>query len=109
MGALKAGATVSVLDPQYPPERQKILLDVANPKFLICIQKAIKNFGNLSDTVVDFIASNLSIKSTVPALELSDDAELRGGMLMAQTVWYPIDQVERQTPMSLSDRIQSQL
>lgn len=79
MGALKAGATVSVLDPQYPPERQKILLDVANPKFLICIHKAIENFGNLSDTVVDFIASNLSIKATVPALALSDDGELRGG------------------------------
>jgi L-aminoadipate-semialdehyde dehydrogenase len=79
MGALKAGATVSVLDPQYPPERQKILLDVANPKFLICIQRATEEFGKLSGTVIDFIASNLSIKSTVPALELCDDGELRGG------------------------------
>ncbi|KAL9630010.1 MAG: hypothetical protein Q9164_006624 [Protoblastenia rupestris] len=34
IAALKAGATVGVLDPQYPPERQKILLDVARPRFL---------------------------------------------------------------------------
>lgn len=31
MGALKAGATVNVVDPQYPPERQTVLLVVVKP------------------------------------------------------------------------------
>jgi L-aminoadipate-semialdehyde dehydrogenase len=81
MGALKAGATVSVLDPQYPPERQKILLDVANPRFLVCIQRANEESGKPDDMVMDFIASNLKIKSTVPALKLSDNGELKGGIV----------------------------
>ncbi|KAL9631405.1 MAG: hypothetical protein Q9164_005915 [Protoblastenia rupestris] len=37
IAALKAGAIVSVLGPHYPPERQKILLDIARPKFLVCL------------------------------------------------------------------------
>jgi len=79
MGALKAGATVSVLDPHYPPERQKILLDVARPRFLVYIERAKEEFGQPSDIVMDFIVNNLSIKSTVPALELLDNGELRMG------------------------------
>ncbi|KAH8812317.1 hypothetical protein F5884DRAFT_701490 [Xylogone sp. PMI_703] len=79
MGALKAGATVSVIDPQYPPERQKVLLDVARPKFLIYIQRANEDFGKPSDIVTDFVATTLSIKSTIPALQLCDDGTLKGG------------------------------
>ncbi|KAI2607944.1 aminoadipate reductase [Hypoxylon sp. NC1633] len=79
MGALKAGATVSVIDPQYPPERQKVLLDVARPSFLVCIQKANEESGKPSDLVMDFVTNSLSIKSIVPALELSDIGELKGG------------------------------
>jgi L-aminoadipate-semialdehyde dehydrogenase len=81
MGALKAGATVSVLDPQYPPERQKVLLEVANPRFLVSIQKATEEFGKLSDIAMDFVASDLSIKATVPALQLCDNGELKGGIV----------------------------
>jgi L-2-aminoadipate reductase len=79
MGALKAGATVSVLDPQYPPDRQNILLDVARPVFLVCIRKAIKESGELADSVTEFIVSTLAIKATVPALYLSDNGQLKGG------------------------------
>ena len=71
MGALKAGATVSVIDPQYPPERQKVLLDIARPRFLICIDMANKESGPLSESVMEFVASNLSLKSTIPALALA--------------------------------------
>ena len=60
MATLKARATVSVIDPQYPSERQKILLNVASPRFLVCIQRANKEFGKPSDIVMDFISSNLS-------------------------------------------------
>lgn len=81
MGALKAGATVSVVDPQYPPERQTVLLDVAKPKFLVCIQKANEDSGPPSDLVLQFVSSSLSLKSTIPALELSDNGELKGGFV----------------------------
>lgn len=81
MGALKAGATVSVLDPQYPPDRQKVLLDVARPKFLVCIQRTLDEFGQLSEIVTDFIASDLKLKATVPALEISEHGDLKGGIV----------------------------
>jgi len=32
MGILKAGATLSVLDPAYPSDRQNIYLEVAKPR-----------------------------------------------------------------------------
>ncbi|KAK5449593.1 large subunit of alpha-aminoadipate reductase [Exophiala xenobiotica] len=89
MGALKAGATVSVLDPQYPPERQKILLDVARPRFLVCIERANVEFGKPSDTVMDFVANNLSIKTTVPALELLENGELKGGNVNGEECLQP--------------------
>lgn len=79
MGALKAGATVSVLDPQYPADRQKVLLEVANPTFLVQIRRATEDAGKLADSVAEFIASNLKIKAEVPALCLGDDGELSGG------------------------------
>jgi len=89
MGALKAGATVSVLDPQYPPERQKVLLDVARPRFLVCIQRANEESGKPADSVMDFVASKLSIKTTIPALELSDNGVLKGGDVNGQDCLLP--------------------
>ena len=86
MGALKAGATVSVLDPQYPPERQKILLDVAKPRFLVCIQRANEEFGKPSETVMEFVANELSIKYIIPALKLLDTGDLESGENMSDTI-----------------------
>lgn len=40
LGILKAGATFTVIDPAYPPERQIVYLRVALPKALITISKA---------------------------------------------------------------------
>jgi L-aminoadipate-semialdehyde dehydrogenase len=79
MGALKAGATVSVLDPQYPPDRQRVLLDVARPAFLVCIRRATQESGQLDASVTAFISETLSIKATIPALFLADDGRLEGG------------------------------
>ncbi|KAF2143218.1 uncharacterized protein K452DRAFT_247600 [Aplosporella prunicola CBS 121167] len=81
MGALKAGATVSVLDPQYPPDRQTIYLEVANPRFLVQIERATEEAGKLPDTVREFITKNLSLKAEVPALKLQDDGTLVGGQV----------------------------
>ncbi len=86
IGALKAGATVSVLDPTYPPERQRILLDVARPRFLVCIQRANEEFGKPSDTVMDFVTNKLNIKSIIPALKLSDSGHLEIGHVEALTL-----------------------
>lgn len=84
MGALKAGATVSVLDPQYPAERQKVLLGVSQPQFLICIQRAIDEFGHLPSLVSDYINTDLDVKATVPALRLSSNGQLTGGTVKGQ-------------------------
>ncbi|KAM0431871.1 hypothetical protein ACHAPT_005124 [Fusarium lateritium] len=81
MGALKAGATVSVLDPHYPAERQKVILDVARPRFLVYIQKAVDEFGKPPELVDEFIANTLDLKAVVPALHLGDNGELSGGQV----------------------------
>lgn len=79
IGVLKAGATFSVLDPLYPPDRQRIYLEVAQPKALINIKKATLDAGELSTTVRNYIDDSLSLKAEVPALFLDDDGTLYGG------------------------------
>ncbi|KAK5009698.1 large subunit of alpha-aminoadipate reductase, partial [Elasticomyces elasticus] len=49
MGVLKAGATFSVIDPTYPPDRQVIFLDVAKPRALVVIEKATQHAGAMSN------------------------------------------------------------
>lgn len=75
MGVLKAGATFSVIDPAYPPARQNIYLSVAKPRALVVLRKA----GALDEEVIKYIGQELSLKTTVPALELLDDGSLAGG------------------------------
>ncbi|KAJ5168361.1 L-2-aminoadipate reductase large subunit [Penicillium canariense] len=79
MGILKAGATFSVIDPAYPPERQNIYLDVARPRALIKIAKATRDAGEVSDIVRSFISDNLELHTEIPALALHDDGTLTGG------------------------------
>lgn len=86
MGILKAGATFSVIDPAYPPERQCIYLDVARPRALINIAKATKDAGELSEKVRLFIDEHLQLRTEIPALALLDDGELRGGSVGGQDV-----------------------
>ncbi|PYI06451.1 large subunit of L-aminoadipate-semialdehyde dehydrogenase [Aspergillus sclerotiicarbonarius CBS 121057] len=86
MGILKAGATFSVIDPAYPPERQCIYLDVARPRALINIEKATKDAGELSEVVRSFIDKNLELRTEVPALALRDDGTLVGGSINGQDV-----------------------
>lgn len=87
MGILKAGATFSVIDPAYPPERQNIYLDVARPRALINIAKATKDAGELSDIVRTFINETLELRTEVPALALHDDGTLTGGSVNGQDVF----------------------
>ncbi|KAJ5972274.1 Male sterility NAD-binding [Penicillium vulpinum] len=87
MGILKAGATFSVIDPAYPPERQNIYLDVARPRALVNIAKATKDSGELSDIVRTFIDKNLELRTEIPALALLDDGTLIGGSVNGQDVF----------------------
>ena len=64
LGALKAGATVSVLDPQYPPERHIVLLNIARPRFVINIQRAIDEFP-MSQSVKQHMREQLDLRTCV--------------------------------------------
>jgi acyl-CoA synthetase (AMP-forming)/AMP-acid ligase II len=81
MGALKAGAAVSVLDPLYPADRQIIYLDVGRPRFLVHIERAVEHAGKIADKVRSFIDETLDLKAEVPALKLRDDGTLAGGQV----------------------------
>ena len=79
MGVLKAGATFSVIDPLYPPDRQIIYLEVAQPRALINLEKATQDAGKLSEKVRSFIKDSLQLRAEIPALAIQDDGSLVGG------------------------------
>lgn len=82
MGVLKAGGTFSVIDPAYPPSRQNIYLQVAQPRALVVIEKA----GKLSDLVRDYLSNELAILTEIPALAIQDDGTLIGGQVDGKDV-----------------------
>lgn len=86
VGILKAGATFSVIDPSYPPDRQNIYLDVARPRALVVIDKATREAGELTDKVRNFIKEHLDLRTEVPGLELKDDGTLVGGNVNGKDV-----------------------
>ena len=71
-GVLKAGATFSVIDPAYPPQRQTVYLQVADPKGLIVIKSA----GILDDFVEDYIKENLSLKTRIDQIAVASNHHL---------------------------------
>ncbi|KAI7768885.1 hypothetical protein LZL87_000432 [Fusarium oxysporum] len=79
MGTLAAGAIVTVLDPQYPPQRQQIYLQVYKPKALISIRKATEESGPLAPLVQKCIDDELAIKIKIPDLRFTNDGELTAG------------------------------
>ena len=79
MGILASGATMTVLDPAYPPARQRIYLEVSQPRALIKIGRATDENGPLAGLVQDYITGELSLKAQVPELRLRDDGFLVGG------------------------------
>jgi len=93
VATLKAGAAFSVIgmfylpgifldiecfstDPAYPPSRQTIYLRVAQPRGLV----VLKGAGTINSAVRTFISSELHICVEVPALELSADGTIMGGL-----------------------------
>ena len=75
MGVLKAGATFSVIDPQYPAPRQKVYLSVAKPSALVVLERA----GSLLPDVEEYAHSgtDFKLRCLVSALHLNDDGTLR--------------------------------
>ncbi|PHH66590.1 hypothetical protein CDD82_1532 [Ophiocordyceps australis] len=81
MGTLASGATISILDPLYPPTRQQVYLEVAQPCALINIARATDEAGLPAPTVRRYIDETLDLKTEVPSLRLQDDGFLSGGDL----------------------------
>ncbi|KAK5710241.1 large subunit of alpha-aminoadipate reductase [Elasticomyces elasticus] len=78
MGVLKAGATFSVIDPAYPPDRQIIYFEVAQPRALVIIEKATEG-KRLAESVQNYVRDSLNLRAQVPALKLRDDGTIVGG------------------------------
>lgn len=98
MGILKAGATFSVLDPAYPPDRQNIYLEVSRPKALIIIAKATEEAGELSEKVRSFVDMNLDLRTEVAALALLDDGTLLGGTLRGADIFDGVLSLKSRSP-----------
>ena len=79
MGVLAAGATICILDPAYPPTRQKIYLEIAEPRAIISLAKATDEAGELAPLVRSYIDQELHLKAEVSSLRLRDDGVLVGG------------------------------
>ncbi|KAI1479590.1 large subunit of L-aminoadipate-semialdehyde dehydrogenase [Daldinia eschscholtzii] len=90
MGTLASGATMTVLDPAYPPARQKIYLEVSQPRALIKIGRATDENGPLADLVQGYIDQELQLKAQVPELRLLDDGTLAGGQVDSQDIFEPL-------------------
>ncbi|KAI1876249.1 uncharacterized protein JN550_001745 [Neoarthrinium moseri] len=87
MGTLAAGATMTVLDPAYPPARQKIYLEVSQPRALIRIGRATDENGTLAPLVQKYIDEELQLKAEVPELRLHDGGLLTGGEVDGKDVF----------------------
>ncbi|KAK4703385.1 L-2-aminoadipate reductase, partial [Phenoliferia sp. Uapishka_3] len=97
MGVLKAGATFSVIDPAYPPARQTIYLEVAQPRALVILAHA----GSLLPPVRAYVTDKLSIKVEIPALELLSSGLLLGSSGTTPDVLSPA-QAFAQTPVGIA-------
>lgn len=87
MGTLAAGATITVLDPAYPPARQQIYLEVSQPKALITIGKARDENGDFAPRVQKYVDEELSLKIRIPELRMSNEGQLSGGQFQGKEVF----------------------
>ena len=76
MGVLKAGATFSVIDPAYPPNRQKIYLSVAKPRGLIMLEKA----GQIAPSVRQYLQDELDLRTEISSLAMQPDGSVKGSL-----------------------------
>ncbi|KAL2137283.1 hypothetical protein VTI74DRAFT_5014 [Chaetomium olivicolor] len=98
MGILASGATMTVLDPAYPPARQKIYLEVSQPRALLRIGRATDENGPLAPLVQKYIDDELQLKTDVPELRLRDDGVLYGGEVDGQDIFASVRQLASSPP-----------
>lgn len=89
---------MTVLDPAYPPARQKIYLEVSQPRALIKIGRATDENGPLADLVQGYIDQELQLKAQVPELRLLDDGTLSGGQVDSQDIFEPLRSLASSPP-----------
>lgn len=78
---------MSILDPLYPPTRQQIYLEVAQPCALVNIARATDEAGPLAPLVRRYIDEELTLKTEVPSLRIGDDGFLSGGEVDGRDVF----------------------
>ncbi|KAK3694472.1 hypothetical protein B0T22DRAFT_507018 [Podospora appendiculata] len=98
MGILASGATMTVLDPAYPPARQQIYLEVSQPRALLKIGRATDENGPLAPLVQKYIDDELNLKTEVPELRLRDDGFLYGGEVGGQDIFAGVRQSASSPP-----------
>ncbi|KAK4116809.1 large subunit of L-aminoadipate-semialdehyde dehydrogenase [Canariomyces notabilis] len=98
MGILASGATMTVLDPAYPPARQKIYLEVSQPRALLRIGRATDENGQLAPLVQKYIDDELQLKTDVPEMRLRDDGVLYGGEVDGQDIFASVRQLASSPP-----------
>ncbi|PGG98527.1 L-aminoadipate-semialdehyde dehydrogenase [Helicocarpus griseus UAMH5409] len=87
MGTLMSAATMSILDPAYPPARQQIYLEVSQPCALVNIARATDEAGPLAPTVRKYIDEELKLKAEVPSLRIDDAGFLSGGEINGKDIF----------------------
>ncbi|KAH7869096.1 uncharacterized protein C8R40DRAFT_1177062 [Lentinula edodes] len=73
LGTLGAGATFSVIDPAYPPERQIVYLSVARPRAVIILQGA-QDLNPVDEAVRGYWEKDLGgVKVCIEGVSLGED------------------------------------
>ena len=73
LGTLSSAATFPVLDPAYPPARQQVYLEVAQPRALINIGRATDEAGPLAPIVRRYINDELKKHTKICLLKEEDN------------------------------------
>jgi L-2-aminoadipate reductase len=87
LGTLSSAATFTVLDPAYPPARQQVYLEVAQPRALINIGRATDEAGPLAPVVRRYIDDELKLKAEVPSLRIGDNGIISGGEIDGKDIF----------------------
>jgi L-aminoadipate-semialdehyde dehydrogenase len=66
MGILKSGATITIIDPAYPPARQIIYFEVAEPRALVMIKAA----GPLPAETKAYVERTKTIRTVLEGLDM---------------------------------------
>ncbi len=115
----KAGGAYLPVDPNYPSERLGMILDDANPKYIITIQKNAENLGPRPNNIFidNILTSPLSDKESNPDLSTSSSSLAylmytsgstgipKGVMIEHRSVINKLEWMQAQHPIDKSDTL----